>query len=303
MTLLAGALYDPAAAVTKATSALLAMTAIDTTNLRLTFTCPANGKVLVRMACVTSGASTDTRILLGVLDGATVRGRQSPIGAVEVSIATGLDGQEALFLVTGLTPGQSYTWDAAYGVEVIVAASGIKYGGPNTNAGANAFGGFAFEVYDTIALLAGTFYDPAAAATPDGNTLSALTAFDTTNLRLTFVVPASGTVYWHLRVPRIRGASVWGAHLLGVLEGATVRGRVSPVRGAPGSATSTNVAEQNDAGGVVSGLTPGASLTWDAAFATQIVNGTSNQTFRYGGPNDTTTNNAWGGAAFEVWAV
>jgi len=38
MALLAGVAYDPAAAVTKATSAALAMTAFDTTNLRVTFT-------------------------------------------------------------------------------------------------------------------------------------------------------------------------------------------------------------------------------------------------------------------------
>jgi hypothetical protein len=40
MALLAGVAYDPAAAVTKATSAALAMTAFDTTNLRVTFTGP-----------------------------------------------------------------------------------------------------------------------------------------------------------------------------------------------------------------------------------------------------------------------
>lgn len=302
MSLLAGTLYDPAVAVTKVTSAALAMTALDTTNLRLTFTVPANGIVLVRMAGVCTGSTTDVRILLGILEGATIRGRQSPIGGVTISLATDLVGTEACFLVTGLTPGASLTWDAAYGVEVIAASTGIKYGGPNTNAGANAFGGFVFEVYDTIALLAGKMYDPAAAATPDGNTLSALTAFDTTNLRLVFTVPASGRVYWHIRVPRVRGATVWGSHLLGVLEGATVRGRMSPARGAPQTG-STNTAEQSDAGGVVTGLTPGASLTWDAAYATQVVNGTANQTFKYGGPDDTTANNAWGGFAFEVWAV
>jgi hypothetical protein len=37
---------------------------------------------------------------------------------------------EALFVVTGLTSGTAYTWDAAYGVETLVAATGIKYGGP-----------------------------------------------------------------------------------------------------------------------------------------------------------------------------
>jgi hypothetical protein len=38
--------------------------------------------------------------------------------------------------------------DAAYAVQVLVAATNIKYGGPNTNAGANAWGGFVFEAWD-----------------------------------------------------------------------------------------------------------------------------------------------------------
>jgi hypothetical protein len=56
---------------------------------------------------------------------------------------------EALFVVTGLTSGTAYTWDAAYGVETLVAATGIKYGGPNDTTANNAFGGFAFEIYNT----------------------------------------------------------------------------------------------------------------------------------------------------------
>ncbi len=57
MALLASVNYDPATAVSAATSALLAMTALDTTNLRLTFTTPSNGFVLVRMRCVVVGAT------------------------------------------------------------------------------------------------------------------------------------------------------------------------------------------------------------------------------------------------------
>ena len=148
MAILAGKMYDPAVAVTKATTAALAMTAFDTTNLRLTFTVPASGRVLVRMVGTIHGATTTPSILFGVLEGTTVRGRIAPAviwsGA---QAATSLVNVEALFPVTGLTSAASLTWDAAYGVETAVAASGIKYGGPNDTTVNNAFGGFAYEIW------------------------------------------------------------------------------------------------------------------------------------------------------------
>lgn len=149
MPLLAGKLYDPATAVTKNTTALLPMTALDTTNLRLTFTCPASGIVLVRMGGVVQGAATYPQILLGVLDGATVRGRIAPMGALlGTAAAATMMSVEASFVVTGLTASTSYTWDAAYAVEALVASTGIKYGGPNTSTTASdAFGGFLYEIW------------------------------------------------------------------------------------------------------------------------------------------------------------
>src|SRR4051812_41471030 len=116
--LLAGTCYDPAVAVNKVTTAALAMTALDTTNLRLTFTAPASGNTLVRLQGTLHGATTFPQILLGVLDGATVRGRSAPIGGLPgTALATTLLSVESMFVVTGLTAGNSYTWDAAYGVE------------------------------------------------------------------------------------------------------------------------------------------------------------------------------------------
>jgi hypothetical protein len=150
MALLAGTLYDPAVSVSKATTAALAMTAIDTTNLRLTFTAPANGAVLVRLVGTLHGATTFPQILLGVLDGSTVRGRVAPQAVLGgTAVATTMVNVEALFVVTGLTPSTSYTWDAAYGVETLVASTGLKYGGPNDATANNAFGGFVFEVWNT----------------------------------------------------------------------------------------------------------------------------------------------------------
>ena len=150
MALLGARTYDPAVAVTKATTALLAMTALDTTNLRIAFTAPANGMVLVRLQGTLHGAATFPQILLGVLEGATVKGRVAPAGMVNGNLAaTTFLTVEALFVVTGLTPSASLTWDAAYGVETIVASTGLKYGGPNDTTVNNAFGAFLFEVWTT----------------------------------------------------------------------------------------------------------------------------------------------------------
>lgn len=148
MNLLAAKLYDPAGAVTKATSALLAMTALDTTNLRLAITVPAHGMIRVRMAGVVHGATTFPSILLGVMNGSTILGRVAPVQSLgNTAVATALVNVEADFIVTGLTPG-AMNVDAAYGVETIIASTGLKYGGPNDATANNAFGGFVFEIYD-----------------------------------------------------------------------------------------------------------------------------------------------------------
>lgn len=149
MACLGARLYDPAVAVVKATSALLAMTAIDTTNLRITFTVPTSGRVLVRLQSVVHGATTYPQILLGVLEGVTVRMRVTPMaGMAGTALATTQLPVEAVGVIQGLTPGASLTWDAAYGVETLVASTGLKYGGPNDVTANNAFGGFRFEVWE-----------------------------------------------------------------------------------------------------------------------------------------------------------
>lgn len=125
------------------------MTALDTTNLRLAFTIPAHGMVRVRMSCVHHGATTTAQMLLGVLEGSTVRGRQAAgLNLLGTAIATTLVRHDVDYMVTGLSPG-AVNWDAAYGVEIVSSAGGaIKYGGPNNTTTNDAFGGFCFEVYD-----------------------------------------------------------------------------------------------------------------------------------------------------------
>src|SRR5207245_9654942 len=106
MNLLGAKLYDPAAAVSKATSSLLAMTALDTTNLRLTVTVPAHGMLRFRLCGTITGATTFPTILLGVLNGATVVGRMAPVQSLgNTAVATADINVEADFIVTGLTPG------------------------------------------------------------------------------------------------------------------------------------------------------------------------------------------------------
>lgn len=148
MALLGAVAYDPAAAVTKNTTAALAMTALDTTNLRIAFTAPTTGRVLVHMAGVVHGAATFPQILLGVLEGATVKGRMVPAATVNgTALATTFQSVVAVFAVTGLVSGAALTWDAAYGVETLVAATGIKYGGPNNTTANDAFGAFVFGIW------------------------------------------------------------------------------------------------------------------------------------------------------------
>lgn len=149
MNLLKATLYDPAIAVSKATTALLAMTAFDTVNLRLAITVPAHGMVLfkIRGGSVT-GATTIPTLFLGVLNGATVLARIAPQdfpGTMNATTQT--SPLYAEFVVTGLAPG-AMNVDAAYGVEVVVALTAIKYGGPNNAVTNDAWGGISFEAWD-----------------------------------------------------------------------------------------------------------------------------------------------------------
>lgn len=299
MACLGSVAYDPAASVSKATSALLAMTALDTTNLRITFTAPGNGKVLVRLKGTMHGATTVPWCLLGVLDGSTVRGRMNMFGFRVQALATERNTGECSYVITGLTPGTSYTWDAAYGVENLVAATGIKYGGPDNTTTDDGFGAFVFEVWEATNLLAGTLYDPTTAATLSTTALLAMTAMDTTNLRLTFNVPASGRVYWRIAT-QFQGSATFSSGPLGILEGSTVRARQMPTSNVLGNPNATFPITY-ESSGVITGLTPGASLTYDAAYGVEIVAAAGG--LKHGGPNDTTTSNAFGGTAFEIWAA
>lgn len=158
MKLLDAILYDPATAVSKSLATLTAMTAFDTTNLRLAITVPWHGKIRVTMRCafVTGNNPLAPIVLLGVMDGATIRGR-GPAGTFRnVDPLTGfINGiYDCDLVIPGLTPG-AMTLDAAFGVENNLASCNIKYGGPNNATADNAWGGFSFEVWDPRPLPSG----------------------------------------------------------------------------------------------------------------------------------------------------
>lgn len=147
MSLLAAKCHDPATAVTWSTAASLAMTAFDTTNLRVTFTVPTSGNVLVRVRGMLAGGTTQPGIHIGVLNGSAVVRRMPPMMSGYVGNAAYMNAFEGMFTVTGLSPAAPLTWDAAYGVEYAVAGTTIRAGGPNDQTANNAWGGLLFEVW------------------------------------------------------------------------------------------------------------------------------------------------------------
>lgn len=300
MTLLAGTLYDPGGAFSQSvTTAAAAMTNVNSIP-ELGFVAPANGSVLVRMRCTVHGATTFPQILLGlrVQVGGAVVARVAPLGALKTTaVATAQLTQEALFVVPGLVAGDAYLWRACYGVETLVASTAIKYGGPDNATTNDAMGGFVFEIYDTPGLLGAKLYDPASAVSKSCASRIAMTALDTSNLRITFTAPPSGNVLVRLRT-NLSGATTMPTILLGVLDGATVKGRQSPLGGLLGTAlATTNV--PHDATFVVTGLTAGTSYTWDAAYGVEILLASTN--IHYGGPDNGTANDAWGAFQYEIW--
>ena len=160
MNLLAGTLYDPAVAVTKATTAGTAIAAFDTTNLRLTGTVPPSGKIYWKLKSALHGAATYPQVLLGVMSGASVVARAAAMFGGGNLATTTICAIWAEGIITG-TPGAAFTYDAAWACETGVASTGIKYGGPNDTTVNNAFGGIAFELWDACPA-----YSPSSGAAP-----------------------------------------------------------------------------------------------------------------------------------------
>lgn len=300
MPCLGSVLYDPSTLASVSAASNIAMTAFDTTNARITFTAPTNGIVIAKIRVTSKGGTAAPSYLLGVLENTTVRARQVPIKPAR-GASTGALQSEVVVPITGLTGGNSYTFDAAYGVETGVASHIIGWGGPNNTTANDAMGALSFEIWDAETILGAINYDPGTAVAKAVTGNVAMTALDTTNLRISFTVPASGQVAVRLR-SMCSGGTGTPVVNLGILESATVKFRqVAWLHNNQFGSQASTTFFVIEAMGVVSGLTPSASLTWDAAYGTEA--GNTSMNLRYGGPNDTTADNAYGGFTYEIWAV
>lgn len=299
--------YDPGTLATGSVTGLSGMAAMDVTNLRNTFTAPGSGTVQVRggfTVAATTTAPTWPGLLLGVLEGATVKLRMAPIGGLvnnsnHVGDAVGL---EFFGFVTGLGAG-SHNFDLAYSVDVVGANTQAEWGGPNDTSGPDAGGAAWLEVWDPgSALLGAVCYDPGTAASKSMTSLLALTKLDAgSNLSITFTSPGTTTwFFYRIRVVYTGASSTFGSAILGLLESGTpVPGtRVTPKRSAP-AAVLAGTKTVLDASGVFTGLSAG-SHTLDAAYGVQLASSASGA-LKCGGPDDSTPNNAWGAALFEIW--
>lgn len=154
MNVLGAIMYDPGSAVTKATSSNLAMTAFDTTNLRLTVTVPAHGFLRFKIACAHYGpgggaAGKLASIFLGVLTSAgAIVFRAVPFSTPNTADAVSKSTGVFVDVVVGGLSAGSTSFDAAYAVQILQASAAIKYGGPDDATGNDAWGGFSFEIYD-----------------------------------------------------------------------------------------------------------------------------------------------------------
>lgn len=95
--------YNPATITTLTTTSQTSVD-VDATNLAVTFTAPANGKVLVRLTALiqqtASSSSTDFTLREGTT---TIQDREVMASSAEEMIST-------VFIVTGLTSGSSHTY-------------------------------------------------------------------------------------------------------------------------------------------------------------------------------------------------
>lgn len=156
-------------------------------------------------------------------------------------------------------------------------------------------------------LLGSIAYDPAGAVQRGGAPV-AMTVFDALNASIDINAPASGKIRTCLSawVSFTNLLGYFNGHL-GVMDigGAqnVLRQRlaVGSRRHADSSSQSTPFGERLEAGGIISGLTPGSYYGLAMAFG--VENSGFSNGFSYGGPNDATANNAYGALIFEVWEV
>lgn len=130
--------YDPAGATT-VSSTSTTFAAVDTTNLRATFTAPANGIVVVRYGGFLVNGAGAVNAIFGILEGASVLGVL--LGAA--STTGTFSGEKRL---TGVTAGP-HNYDLALATTTGATSVSVKYGGGLTAAG---FGPAFIEVWPGV---------------------------------------------------------------------------------------------------------------------------------------------------------
>lgn len=125
--------YNPGSGTTTATNSTTWVD-VDATNLTITFTAPDSGKVLVRLSALTQKTvhTGATPYFWAVREGSThiASGRCAQILDTTTRLTTHIP-----LVVTGLTPGQSYTYKWSHRVNA--DTQGMFYGG-DTNTGSGA---------------------------------------------------------------------------------------------------------------------------------------------------------------------
>jgi hypothetical protein len=313
---LGGVRYDPATLATASVAAAAVMANLDATNLGAAFTTPASrslpadGVVIIRGGVCHQQQATPAafpRVLLGALDnsGGAVKARMSPVGGINTgTLHQGdLAGLEFYALVSGLATNTAFTYNLGWGVEVTDAHSQLAWGGPDDASGDDACGAAWMEIVDPGSrFLGGTVYDPSTAGALTLTADTAMADCDATNLALTITAPASQNIWWRARVVYTGASSTVGSCLLGIREGSSLVGgtRQGPRRSIAESmlASSATVLE---ASGFITGISAG-SHTYKLAAGTQLA-ASAGGALKWGGPNNTTANDAWGGALFEIWAA
>lgn len=129
--------------------------AVDSTNLTFTFNAPASGNVVVMMSglIVLADSSVNayvTKLLLTTHGGTT----QVPNSSVHGFQSVNNDGSNRsllsntfLFYVTGLTGGNSYSWDLSYVAQNVASNATINYGA-SVVANANEYGPVSMVVFE-----------------------------------------------------------------------------------------------------------------------------------------------------------
>lgn len=121
--------YTPVGS-TSTTTTSITLVAVDATNLSVTFVAPDSGKVKVTLEAMSSRAAALTATVWGVIDDAGTPNVMLDNLSCNV-VTTTLVAHMRSGQVTGLTPGQSYTWRFAHRAQAAGTAL-TNYGPHNT---------------------------------------------------------------------------------------------------------------------------------------------------------------------------